>query len=500
MNKHFSFFTFLLCISTFLLFLYPSVLYAVTPTIELETGSGYDIWKPTDGGKITFTVVVKNLHDPAEGFSEGKVTLSFPEVITSWSGICMNSPRLKPQDTPDLRFYPKDQAVLGNTLKWDSPIWNDLVGHPNTSDDSAVKDSVGVVFTSKDNLDTFSFTITVRCEDYGAFGILVATLVSSDPSKPFSASVLKAIPKDDNGDYRADAYDPVARNPAEDEEKGPGENDTGVHKNTQKGDGLSVFEEYRGFMIGGIPKRLNVEQKDIFIHSPYSEFDDEGLEKSGIGGASALPNKFDKHEILTNEVKNPEEYTEKDENNELLKKITDRTVNFNALSASAKFDLGDDWRIMPKEAFWVVKDPTTYGENSNRENYLGLSDDGVITVFTAHLGSKNDASLEAKLLAITLGHEIDHAKGLKHPWDSAVGINAASEVIGRVPQIPNSEKEGDEYSILFPDAGEGEIDPNLVLAKRASGWIGLYAFDNRTDSFSEIKRRYQLLRSMERGR
>ena len=42
------------------------------------------------------------------------------------------------------------------------------------------------------------------------------------------------------------------------------DNDTGVDKNTHKGDGLSVFEEYRGLMIGGIHKRLtDVSIEDI---------------------------------------------------------------------------------------------------------------------------------------------------------------------------------------------------------------------------------------------
>ena len=75
------------------------------------------------------------------------------------------------------------------------------------------------------------------------------------------------IPKDDNGDYIADSWETGAwvdgrHSPPADEETGPNAG-TSVEANTQVGDGLVVFEEYRGFEIAGSHTRLSPTQKDV---------------------------------------------------------------------------------------------------------------------------------------------------------------------------------------------------------------------------------------------
>ena len=193
---------FILCLFTILSGLYSSGAHAVS--IELKPPSNYDTWRPTNTDKITFTVIVDGLHDSSEGFSEGAVTLSFSEV-SEWVGICMNAPQSGAESDPDLRFYPKDQSKLSDGLEWDPENWNRLVGDESIADDESVRDSVGVKFDSDDNLSGFTFSITVRCEDYGAYGILVATLVdASDDTRRWLSD--KTVPKDTNGDYIADSW------------------------------------------------------------------------------------------------------------------------------------------------------------------------------------------------------------------------------------------------------------------------------------------------------
>ena len=487
----------LFCLFTILFVLCLSDTYAVS--IELKSPSDYDDWRPTYNGKLTFTVVVSGLHKSPEGFSKGSVTLSFPEV-SNWVGICMNAPLPSlAQTTPDLRFYPKDQSVLQKGLEWVPKNWNDLVGAEDTGDTTDVQDSVSVKFDSKDNLRGFTFTITVRCEDYGAYGKLEAKLVSDDNRKWLDH---KYVPKDDNGDYIADSWQKDAWDggsghiPPADTETGPttGGGANRVETNTQVGDGLCVFEEYRGFMVGGVWTDLSPENKDIFIYSDYAKFGVKGRTKSGIGAAYKLRGVFDIHEILKTETKNGK---------------SDRTVNFNSLGAPAfRTESSESWGVMSKKAIWIVKDSET--SETETEYYGWHYGDGTIDIYTKKIDAKatevgngenypgfpewlqqqtdadgNALTTKAALLYRTLGHEIGHAVGLEHPWEASLN--------GKVPTPTAAEKAG--YSKL-----DFKTDTNLILNSPAVGWIGLYAYDNRSvpnkeSASHEVERRFEIFGS-----
>ncbi|MCG9129845.1 hypothetical protein JT359_19820 [Candidatus Poribacteria bacterium] len=167
---------------------------SAAPTVELQRpeGTTYSDWLPADGAKMTFTVLVKNLYDSTIGFSKWTVNLTFSQ-ITNCPGIYMNYPRTDPKSEKDFRFYFTDQTELPDGLTWSEDSWNG----------TEVSDSVTVKFTSKSNFVTFSFTITVRCENGGAVGTLMVTLTSLDPSKPFSPSDSDDLPEDKNGNYIA---------------------------------------------------------------------------------------------------------------------------------------------------------------------------------------------------------------------------------------------------------------------------------------------------------
>lgn len=197
----------------------------------------YDDWEPKLNNTLSFTVTVSGLYDA--GVSEGNIRFDF-EKVSNWKGTCMNTDEGDKGTNPDLLFEYNDQSDP-STLRWQS--WT-----------GGQKKKVSAEWISSDNLDGFTMTITVRCEDYGAFGILRArvygvrfSLIPDD----LLATCMIPIPKDDNLNYMADKLDGIYgyTNPAKDGETGPNFGSGYVERNANYGDGLVEFEEARGFIV-----------------------------------------------------------------------------------------------------------------------------------------------------------------------------------------------------------------------------------------------------------
>lgn len=368
-----------------------------TMTLVWSDKPTYDAWVPTDGGTLTFTVTVSGLF--GAGISAGEVRFDF-EKVSRWKGICMNEGTGTKQD---LFFEFNDQDDI-SPLEWHR--WS-----------GGRKDSVVAKWTSDDNLDGFTIQITVRCDDYGAFGILRAQLYKSRFSIIPDNRLLECfmpIPKDDNFNYIADKSDADYgyTNPAKDAETGPSPG-MGVEHNQKFGDGLVEFEEYRGFKKNRKHTRLSPARKDIFVHSEFTVFGPNpgDITTSGIGDASNLPMVFEKHEIRVDEMK------------------PNRIVNFNSLGRPTQFGAGDSWRVQDTKALWIYQSGASGSNVLGRVSAIGSpSDVDRVDIFdqtitslanTISLGTTGNVTVDV-LENQTIGHELCHGLAVNHPWDAPV--------------------------------------------------------------------------------
>ena len=392
----------------YLSFLFIAV-FAVTPVAQSQTltitpsnQTTYDDWEPTNDGTLTFTVAVSGLS--AASISAGEIRFDF-EQVSNWEGTCMNEGS---GTESDLNFTNTDQTT------YTAPRWTQWSG---------ATQNVVAAWNLSDSLDNFSMDITVRCKDYGAFGILRVKLYNtSSSSDVFVYEVSIAIPKDDNGNYIADKSDTFYgyTNPALDGETGP-DTGTGVEENNNPGDGLVEFEEYRGFKVNGGHKRLDPTRKDVFIYSPTV---------LGIGNATNLP--FKVHEILDMETEST---------------YMDRSVNYNGLGTPTQFGAGDEWYVQDTKALWIFQiigsDPNlgaAFRPSSSSRNPVNVFKIEIYTDEinsyasdlreTTNISAATDADAEVLQQARTIGHEIGHGVGLPHPWEVSLPTGSSSGTQG----------------------------------------------------------------------
>ena len=237
-----------------------------------------------------------------------KITFSFKEVSKE-SGVCMNYPMKKRDNVtpasaiesntnPDL-FFPEDDDKM-----------RDFDFDDDETDADANKKCPTEILVANDN-PTHSHhykkattkravteaKVLVRCEDYGAFGILKAEADDCEILKPRERAAVCSqelgdndvkFPRDDNGNDIADGAPQDKKTDGTTAPADEDEDDT-PHSTDHKGDGLTNYEEYRGFIVkeGGAKrhKRTNINNKDVFI------YDVDDL-KTGTFSASGLTINF----------------------------------------------------------------------------------------------------------------------------------------------------------------------------------------------------------------
>jgi hypothetical protein len=161
-------------------------------------------------------------------------------------GICNNKLRAEEQFQWDLQFL-NPQNDFNVTSSSNEPYKNDKA-------------------TTKQA--TTHAKLTVKCYDYGAYGTLTATAyipnvgMRSARVKGNPGKFVVEIPIDEDNNFIADNWE---------SEKGhqPTEDNETVPQSNQSGDGISRYEEYRGFIIdsGGEEVHIRTDPtiKDVFI-------------------------------------------------------------------------------------------------------------------------------------------------------------------------------------------------------------------------------------------
>jgi hypothetical protein len=200
-------------------------------------------WQP-----LTVTVRIVTKKDGNTGRS-GKIRFTLEDVSRS-KGFCLNFPQ-GGLEKADLRF--SDKQLPGITVT------------------SSQADKADVAET------TYAVSVaTVRLEsrDPGAYGTLKATcgdLNLKAMYKPTNTYAL-AIPRDDDGNHVADAWEKKKALPHHDQDW-DGEVVAGQKKD---GDGVTFYNEYRGLvLLDGKTrawKRLDPNQKEVFILDPDGSF------------------------------------------------------------------------------------------------------------------------------------------------------------------------------------------------------------------------------------
>lgn len=265
--------------SLFLLLVYCAT--ATAATISLAPDQG---WIPTKDNICDVTVTLTD--------AAGNSHVTFQLISTEWSGYCMNKGD-ENNKNPDLKFVEANQSSIG-----EGPIVNGKESTVTIDWDVAGGTADGPTITAKwaSNTAPISFTLKVNCYDFGAIGKINAGLYNGgDTNGARYVTAKTMIPYTTGQSYIAEAQKSEEGwigwngNDGDDLESGP-------IGNTNDGDGLTAFEEYRGFEINGGHKRTSPLEKDVFIHLH------KNLSGTGIGWAINLPqdtnNTFKLHHAL----------------------------------------------------------------------------------------------------------------------------------------------------------------------------------------------------------
>ncbi len=214
------------------------------------------------GNSISFRIkIVEREHPEKElGAMPFQVRWKLDSVSTH-AGDCLNFPLQSTDNSPDLRFD-TSASLLPNGMQ---------------------KRTTTELLSGVDNGS--ACMASVLCTDYAACGLLRAHVTMVDNSRsyeldahlPSSTVNDLPIPCDENHNCIADQWEKdkgvftMLVGPQWDDEHQPG--------NDNNGDGLTLFEEYRGAFVQGAHKRLSPFQKELFVVNNSAVLKDQQLDE-----------------------------------------------------------------------------------------------------------------------------------------------------------------------------------------------------------------------------
>jgi len=236
----------------------PAVPFQVLVVAKVEIDPCDEKWDPVKkGAKDDTTDITARVKD---NDVIGKFKFTLPkEEVSDEPGYCMNAPIADSQEGENADDWEDLQFKAGQT-------------------DFTISSSAGA--TAQDTAETTADTwneksVTVQSFDYGAYGkIHVEFTVTSEAGETTTikgklkdgTAEFATIPRDElNGNHIRDNSEwdvgPGATYEAsDDEEKDP--------ESRQTGDGFTRYAEWRGFMVNGQFKRLDVKKRELFVYDP----------------------------------------------------------------------------------------------------------------------------------------------------------------------------------------------------------------------------------------
>jgi hypothetical protein len=231
----------------------------------IETPKDYENWQPAaektedKAGPLPIIVNVR-LHKKGEKDKPASRRARFRfELVdtTKEKGVCLNWPAANAQDTYDLR-----------------------IEQDKNKDLEVLDDKEGQKAKTKKNAS--GAAVTISCFDWGAFARLKVTAILDDGYGSEVLAYLDSdkskhdleIPKDADDNYIADVWEKkngVYGGYAEDDK------DTEPEGDGDSGDGLTLYEEYRGFMENGKHIFGDPKKKDLFICNKIGQMAELGI-------------------------------------------------------------------------------------------------------------------------------------------------------------------------------------------------------------------------------
>ncbi|HWA25164.1 MAG TPA: hypothetical protein VG734_05765 [Lacunisphaera sp.] len=227
--------------------------------------------EPGNDLQVKFRVQAAN--DPAQ-MRRAYLDLSIPYVSKN-PGVCMNWPAEGAESKEGIRFKAED-------FPEDGP-WTFV-------------DEFHV--TSRDAVETAN--VRVHAYDYGAWATLRVTATVPGGAQGKVKILGKetpdlTIPQDDDGNRVADSWEEAIgakgrTAPSDDDDKPAGKPGT-------NGDGLTMYEEYRGFVVKGTHIRTDPKRKDVFVC--------DTTEKAGAGiDLFRQATQLEVHKVMADEMGN----------------------------------------------------------------------------------------------------------------------------------------------------------------------------------------------------
>lgn len=368
------------------------------PEVFLRPPADYEEWLPRDGNRTSATCAWKG-----DGATRVKFTLF---EVSSEPGTCTNGP---PTGTDAKRTNDADltiEARGGFTVE---------------------KVGEGTWTATADATDARQSVLEIASHDYAAWGKVRCEVEVDHAWYPgrAGARAYLTIPRDENENGIGDAWEKLEgvkdKDVSEDTDKSSG--------NPLDGDGFTLFEEYRGFMVKGEFKRLKPARKDLFVVNNVGTTADAGIALFGKRSAADL----DAHQIREDEWD-----------------AATRIVNFRKASRGRG---GDQHGIL------LAKGGTRDAKGADAEAVTVPAEAG--KVYTQSPGEvrqitfgTNFGSFGPAATAKDVAHELGHACGLKHHGDAAPYLS----------ELPRYEKDGSGNVVLRDDA-----KGRMVRVYRADG-------------------------------